>query len=245
MNLNESTTHHDNAFRDIQALVWLPWVGHHFLGRPLQKRLLVVGESNYVRPQTPEQLEILRKQRLEDLHYTRDVVSECLINEEWRNKTLDTLPQLLFKTTKIDRCRLWGDSAFYNLIQRPVNYNQEGQRERPTEDDFVAGWRVFLAVVRIIQPSHCLFIGVSAANTFDHSMANQNISFNEVSYAPSVDGIKPRVAKIEIAGMTTKLIFVHHLCRCKALDQWHDYLQNQHADFMNWIRAESYDEPGI
>jgi hypothetical protein len=121
-----------------------------------------------------------------------------------------------------------------------MNYNHDRQPERPADDDFIAGWRVFVEVVRIIQPSHCLFIGVSAANTFDPSMANQNVSFNEVSYAPSVDGVRPRVAKIEMAGTTTKLTFVHHLCRCKAVSQWHDYLQNQHADFMNWLKAESY-----
>jgi hypothetical protein len=105
------------------------------------------------------------------------------------------------------------------------------ENERPRPDDFVAGWKVFAEVVRIIQPSHCLFIGVSAAKYFNHGV---------VSRHEKVGGVWPRVAKPEIAGTTTEIIFVHHLARCKSLSQWHDYLQARHADFMKWLGAEAY-----
>ena len=209
--LNEATTRYDAAFRDVQGLIWLPWAGQHFPQRPPRRRLLVVGESHYVRPQTPEQLETSRQQHLEAPQYTRNVVSECLVNAAWPTKTLDRLPKLPFKTTEIDRPRLWADTAFYNLVQRPMHYNQEGQPEGPSWDDFVAGWRVFADVVRVIQPSHCLFIGVEAANSFNHTMTSLALSFVNVAWTEQVGRTYARTAKLEIAGKTTELFFVQHL----------------------------------
>jgi len=155
----------------------------------------------------------------------------------WGAKTGKAIPKLLFSTTEINRPRLLGDIAYYNFVQRPMNKHE---KERPTPNDFLAGWKVFAHVVRIIQPSHCLFIGVSAAKHFDLLMARQNLSFDKVSCAPKVAGVWPRVAKLEIAETTTKRVFVHHLSRCKSLSQWHHYLQTQHADLMSWLKAESY-----
>ena len=171
----------------------------------------MVGESHNVRPQTPEQLETSRKQHLEAPQYTRNVVSECLVNAAWPTKTLDRLPKLPFKTTEIDRPRLWADTAFYNLVQRPMHYNQEGQPEGPSWDDFVAGWRVFADVVRVIQPSHCLFIGVEAANSFNHTMTSLALSFVNAAWTEQVGRTYARTAKLEIAGKTTELFFVQHL----------------------------------
>src|SRR5437588_11965685 len=103
------------------------------------------------------------------------------------------IPELLFNTDKldmIDHHKLWGDNAFYNFVQRPMNHHE---KESPKPDDFVAGWTVFAGAVRIIQPSHSLFIGVTAANFFDLSMASQNLSFEKHSRAPQVGGVWPRV----------------------------------------------------
>src|SRR5437764_9919341 len=163
-----------------------------------------------------------------------EVVSEALVNlnPECSTPTLDNIPRLLFKTTEIDRRRLWGDSAYHNLVQLLMD-NSSKPAKRRTGDDFIAGWLMFAEVVRIIQPSHCLFIGVSSAKTFDISMASQNLSFDKIYRPAHVGGVRPGLAKLEIAGTATKLIFVHHLGWCKSLSQWHEYLQTEHADFMS------------
>jgi hypothetical protein len=222
-----SSTLYDAAFQKVQGLTWLPWVGQHYSERPPNQRLLVVGESYYYTGDTPEHT---REAWLNNRQATREVAFEDLVNHQNGNKTLDAIPKLLFKTNKIDEIdcpRLWGDSAYYNFVQRPMDHTP-GQCETPKVDDFVAGRKVFEEIVRIIQPSHCLFIGVTAANYFIGVTRHEKI-----------DGVWPRFAKLEIAGTTTELIFVHHLSRCKNLSQWHDYLQTQHTDFMKWLGAQS------
>lgn len=223
-----NSTLYDAAFRDIQGLAWLPWIGCRYSKRPRHKRLLVVGESHYYKGNTPKERQADRDEYLKFSHWTREQVLDSQINGEWTTPTLTKIPKLLFNTNEIDRRRLWGDSAYYNFVQRPMNHHE---KERPSPVDFSHGWKVFEIVVRIIQPSHCLFIGVSAANHFNFGIVTQHTK---------VDGVWPRVAKLEITGTTTELIFVHHLGRCKKVWQWHDYLQSQHTDFMSWLGAESY-----
>jgi len=154
------------------------------------------------------------------------------VNREWDkdggNRTLDNIPRLLFKTTEIDHRRLWGDSAYYNFVQQPMDYSQEQQ---PSQNDYEEGWKVFAKVVRIIQPSHCLFIGVAAAKSF---------TLGDLSYPQKVGRTWARVAKLEMARTTTELIFVQHLGRYFSWLRWHDYLQAHHVDFMNWLGAEPY-----
>jgi hypothetical protein len=223
-----STSHYDTAFHLVKGLTWLPWVGKRFSERPDQ-RLLVVGESHYYDEDKQTQN---REAYLNDRESTREMILDCHAEETTR--TLCNLPQLLFKTNEIDRSAFWGDTAYFNLVQRPMDHNRKPP-ERPSGDDFVAGWRVFADVVRILQPSHCLLIGVSSAMTFDVSMASQNLSYTKVFRATHVAGVRPGHATLRITGKASKLIFVHHLSRCKRLTQWHDYLQAQHGDLMSTL----------
>ena len=226
MTLNEATTHYDAEFGKVHGLTWLPWVGQRFSERLPHHRLLVVGESHYFRGNTPEERQIDRE-GYKDSRSTRIMVAE----RGWGAKTWNTLPRLLFKTTDVDLSKFWADAAYYNFIQRPMDYNQEGQPERPSPDNFAEGWKVFAEVVRILQPSQCLFIGVAAANSFN---------LGSISYSQQVGRTWARVAKLELAGNTIELIFVQHLGKYFSWSQWHDYLQFQHANFMSWLGAESY-----
>jgi len=121
-----------------------------------------------------------------------------------------------------------------------MDYIQDGQPERPSWDDYVAGWKVFAEVVRIIQPSHCVFIGVTAANSFNHWIASQNVFSGNVSVTEKISGTWARVGKLEVAGATTELIFVKHLGLPVSWSRWNDYLKAKHTDFMNWMAAEFY-----
>ena len=98
-------------------------------------------------------------------------------------------------------------------------------------DDFATGWKVFSEVVRILQPSHCLFIGVAASEHFN---------LGSVSRTQRVGRTWARVAKLELGGKTTELIFVQHLGSYFSWSKWHGYLQSHHIDFMQWLEAESY-----
>jgi hypothetical protein len=244
-NPDESTVEHDASFRAVSGLTWLPWVGRKFSQRASDTRLLIVGESHYVRADSEEQLNIIRSQHLEASGYTREIVSECLLNADWPNKTLDNIPKVLFKSPTYDRARFWADTAFYNFVQRPMHYNQEGQPERPSWDDFVMGWRVFLDVIRIIQPSQCLFIGVEASRSFDFCMTAAGVPFTPITWPGKIGRTWARTARVDLEGGSIELLFVQHLGKYFSWIRWHDHLRSQHPEFMGWLAAEQYAQIAI
>ncbi len=222
-----SATKYDSAFQKVEGLTWLPWVGNRYETRSPSQRLLVVGESHYFRGDTPEAREIDRN-GYDDPMVTREMVREA----GWGTRTWKKLPKLLFNASEFDHGRFWDNCAYYNFVQRPMD-NYIG--ERPSNDDFASGWPVFERVLKILRPSTCLFIGVSAAPSYP---------FGSMSKRDKVAGVFPRVAMVEADGFQSELIFVHHLGRChsSALSEWNDYLRSEHSSFMNWIGAEFYAE---
>lgn len=232
----------DDRFRQCGGLTWLPWVGEAFLDRPHTERLLIVGESHYVRPKDGEDLSKVIADHLSYADYTRDVVAECLVYQAWPNRTLDTLPKLLFGTDQIDRERYWSDTAFYNFIQVPMHYNREGSPERPSWEAFVAGWSSFLDVVRILEPSHCLFIGVAALDSFNHSMNELGVPHEDVQWTEQVGRTYGRRASLPVSSGVSTLLGVQHLGKYFSWSRWRDYLQRHHADLIGFIDAGRYTE---
>jgi hypothetical protein len=240
MKPDESTNEFDAAFRIVPELTWLPWVGQHFAGRPLDKRLLVVGESHYYNGETPHERQTNREKWLVYPQYTREVVSESLVNNDWSTRTLDTIPKVLLKTGNFDPVNLWGACSYYNFVQRMMDYMKEGGPERPSWEDYLKGWNVFSQVVSIIQPSHCFFIGVTAANSFNQWITSQNTFAGSITSTRKIGGTWARAATVEVAGRKISLIFVKHLGLPLSWSEWHDYLQVQHPDLMNWLGAEGF-----
>jgi len=198
VNPNESSTEYDAAFGAISGLVWWPWVGRNYSQRPQHQRLLVVGESHYTKQSTPEALEEVRKRHEQGYPtYTRDVVSESLIRRDWTTPTLSNISKLLFQSTAIDAPRLWTDTVYCNIVQRLMEYSR---KERPIWADFEKGWRVLVEIVRFLRPSHCLFLGVEAARSFDRVMTNNTISFVSVTRTQRVSRTWARQARLDLGG---------------------------------------------
>jgi hypothetical protein len=232
---------YDERFSTIPNLTWFPWVGINFPQRSPDQRLLVVGESHYAWVATPEQLEQHRKVYFGKRDYTREVIAECAIRHEWRNPTLDTIPKLLLGTSAVDLEKFWADTAFYNFIQTHLPYyNRAGSHERPPWKDFVLGWAVFVEVIRAIRPSQCVFIGVSAAYCFNDCMRLQKIDAEDLRRTVRIGRTWGRTAKLKLDGSTVELCFVQHLGKYFNWRSWRDYLQTQHPEMMNWLKAESY-----
>ncbi len=238
----DSATPFDAAFSQVPGLKWLPWVGDNFEQRPLARRLLVVGESHYFLSEDSSNPDGSSKQHL-DPQFTRRIVSAGLVNREWHNNTLDTIPKLLFGTDEVDHAKVWADCGFYNFIQRAMDYKGKGLPERPSRDEFLSGWRVFVEVVKILQPSHCLFIGVEASNSFNEAMVSLGMPKNRASLCEKIGGTRARVAKLDCSEGTTELIFVKHLAKFFPWTLWHSYLQRKHEDLMAWLNTEAYGLP--
>lgn len=233
----------DQRFRAIQGLTWLPWVGQRFRARPTNCRLLIAGESHYIGKECkPEDMAKAKRDHMEDPRYTRDVVQECLIDQYWHNRTLDTLPKLLFLTPNIDHARLWGDLSYYNFIQEPMDYSTDPP-ERPSWEAFVTGWRVFLNIASILQPSHCLFLGVSASNSFNSVMRELGQQHNEVKWTKQVGRTNARFGSAYVDGKSIQMIFIQHPGKYFSWEHWNEYLKVSHPDLMAFMKAEQYDTP--
>ena len=246
---DQSSEHYDVAFKNVEGLVWLPWVGENYPNRPPLSRLLIVAESHYIKAGGGEdddvrrkQLEKLRKQHTTDKQYTRAVVSEYCVNDSWGccNRTLDGIPKTLFGTVEIDRERFWSDAAFYNFVQRPMDYQRQGGPEQATWDDFSSAWPVFLEVIKILEPSHCLFFGVRASNTFNATVIDTGIAGQAVTLRGQINKVSPREAAIEINNRTVPLTFLKHPAKFFSPGEWNNYLTAHHPTLMKWIREERY-----
>jgi hypothetical protein len=241
------STEFDKKFEGIQALSWLPWVGEHFPARALDKRLLVVGESHYVFAASDEELAHTIKNHYDDPLHTRAICHKVLVARTEPNRTMQTIPKLLCGASRIDHARLWADAAYYNFIQRPMHFDREGGPERPGWEDFKAGWTMFLEVIRLLQPSHCLFLGVSAANSFHHAMTSAVQSFTGITVGAKIGRSRIRTARLYLSEKQVELIFVQHPGRPMSWIKWHDGLRHGHPEFMEWMAAENYvtDDPRL
>jgi hypothetical protein len=132
-------------------LTWLPWIGASFPIRCPDNRLLIVAESHYSNEEDPAKIAADLRGILNNRDFTREVVRDSATEREWRNKTLDAIPKLLFATPQIERQKFWNDIAFYNFVQRPMNCGTD--RERPQPKEFEQGWLVFADVLRVSNPA--------------------------------------------------------------------------------------------
>jgi hypothetical protein len=224
---------YDSQFKQAPKPLWLPWVGCHWNDRPLDRRLLIVGESFYADElKQPDSLQV----RSRDRNYARKVVSECLINDEWGARTLCNIPKLLFGTSAIERHRFWGDTAYFNLVRRAMNSSSH----RPTCEDFCDGWSVAFRIFEILRPSFCLMLGLTAAKSFNHSAKEAGLEASSVSVGTKVGRTSSRRATLRYNTGQAEFVFVQHPGRYFSWRRWHNYLNTEHANLMSWIREAGY-----
>ena len=223
------STAFDSDFNEIPELRWLPWVGRRFSKRPQDARLLIVGESHYEENNTKYG---------QDPNFTRRVVSDHAITLRLRCRARmwQNLDRMLFGTVEYNRTRFWNDVAFYNFIQRPM----KNQKERPTWQDCVSGWSTFAQVVRVLNPSHALHLGVGRFNSFNDSIDEQNADFTRVQCTEQIIRDYGRKASISAGSETVALIGIRHPGSYFSWGCWRDYLGRHHKDLSALIDAAGY-----
>ena len=232
-----TTTKYDDFFNLVPDLAWHPWVGVHYPFREVNEKLLVVGESHYVPASREEDLEVILERYKHSKLHTREVILECPVRREWRNHTLENVIRLFFADAKIQDSKFWSDIAYYNFVQRLMDYRVV---ERPTWEDFVRGWKVFEAVVEILKPTCCVFIGVEAANSLAWYLQERGSSFSGVIKVEKVGRTWGRRASIPIAGKSIELCFVKHAGSYFAWSDWNQYLKKHYPDLMSWLNRGNY-----
>ncbi len=147
-----------------RVLRWMPWVGKNYA----KHRILIVGESHYGKTRGDVKAEKDVADAMDDQEFTRKEIVGCAssANPPETNFYANTERVLIgaSRPSKERRVSHWESVAFYNFVQRAVDYDK---KERPSEADFQAGWRTFGSVVRALEPKVCVFLGVAASNYFN------------------------------------------------------------------------------
>lgn len=222
------TTQKDIEFNTIKNLSWLPWVGSDFFRN--DRRLLIIGESHYVNGETMEDYQ-KSLSYLSQINFTRNLIIETQIDDLYSHKALDNLFKTLFGNKIINKHKVWQNIAFYNFVQRTMNYGL-GNQEIPNITDFDNGWKTFIDVVKIIKPTDCIFIGVTAATSFERMMDQMNISRTARIYHPKIGNTAPALASINIDDNEVQITFIKHTSAFFSPKKWQPFLKLQNGEIM-------------
>lgn len=227
-----------------RGLAWLPWVGVNYPALPHGHRLLIVGESCYYW----EEADRIGKWKKPTQTY--DIIAEAgighAVHSGWGHagKTIDNVHPVILGSRSIDRERFWSDVSFYNFVQRPMRYGKKP--ERPSGNDWMTGWKVFIDVCRIVEPSHCIFVGVEAAGRFNEAMKSEGVKFFQpIAKSTKITGdfgrgCYGRTAKIDLDGRSIELNFVLHTSRMKNYEAWRTFLKTNSPDIMGVLEGRGY-----
>lgn len=222
-------TQKDNGLNKIPNLSWLPWIGLNYFKN--NNRLLIIGESQYAQGETAEDYQ-KDLALVNEIDFTRNAVLQTQIQNHYKHPALDNLLKALFGNGSIDKAELWKNIAFYNFVQRVMDYSSfDGKKtEQPTTADFDAGWKVFAEVVKILKPTDCIFIGVSAAMPFERMMDQLNIKRSDRISHDKIGNTNPISASVEIEGHITNISFIRHSSAYFSPEDWKPFLRKQHSE---------------
>jgi hypothetical protein len=224
---DESTTHYDGRFAKLDNLTWLPWVGAQVPEMPDCQRLLIVGESHYSTAVDP-----ISSRSGGGNRFTRRMVRKFAVRRTPTNPTFENIGKVLLGGWPEDHAALWSTLSFYNFVQRPM----ESRAERPKQEDWVKGWTLFERVVRILKPSHCIFIGVTASNSFNWAMENSGALFQPVQRLVKVRRTWARSAQMSVGKQTIDLSFMRHCGAHFSWLDWHAFLKTRCGELIELLK---------
>ena len=225
--MNPTTNSIDKNLTKIQNLKWLPWIGNNYFVQ--DKRLLIVAESQYAQGETEEEyakdFAVVNSE-----NFTINAIQQTQIENHYKHLALDNFLKAMFGNASINKEKLWQEIAFYNFVQRSMNYSSfDGNKtEQPTNKDFDEGWKVFAEVIKILKPTDCVFIGVSAATGFERMMDSLNIQRTERIYRDKINSAKPATTSVTIDGLKTNISFIKHSSAYFSPNLWRSFLKENH-----------------
>lgn len=198
-------------------LSWLPWVGIGF--RDTQTRTIILGESVYVYGDGSETVRnrILKKDSLRQRHMTHGILakfkSRYLRNFE-RAVFLKKLP------SGVDRKLLWSQVIYHNLVPRLL----ESRKNRPTPDDYTAGWKVFLELAKVVRAQRCIVYGVEKMkiDSLLHLLKFPGSPYEVIKqrWLPAIGCNRPLALSFLLEGIQVDLLFMRHPSSFFSWDKW-------------------------
>jgi hypothetical protein len=188
---------------------WKTWIGEGFNQTAPEKRLLVIGESNYDGDDRVNFVWENVENATEGNEYRKSgffkYVSQCLTGD--KDPDMSTLNQV----------------AYNVIVQKPM----EDSSTRPGPSDYRSGWIEVFEEIKRLEVKQCLFIGVGAANHFNYACKR---IFRKGEYglkrSQMIKGCYSRVGFIKNDEFDVELTFIRHAGRggWKYWMEWSHYL---------------------
>jgi hypothetical protein len=233
----------DNSFDkdllNISSLTWLPWIGKDF--KKNSKRLLIVGESHYALGDNDEEYQKRFKEFTDNKTFTRESIYESAVCGEWRIKTFDNIHRVLLGSNDFDKELFWKQVAFFNFIQRLMDYRK---KERPTWVDFYSSWKTFIELIKVLNPTDCIFIGVSASNSFNEAMDELRMKYDPVKWLEGIGTAYARIATLNLNEINVKLSFIQHASKMFSWREWNKFLVRENKETLTFLKAKVFREQG-
>jgi hypothetical protein len=202
----------DDQFLKIKELTWYPWIGLNY--NESNKKILIVGDSHYHKNEK-EKIE-----RGSEKGYTRRIINDCPKSNLWKNQTFKNLNKLLNISSYPDN--KWNSIAFYNFIQRTMNYSSRIP-ERPSDIDMEKGCIVFSEVLKTINPEICIFLGVSSFEMIISFFKKTGFSFTNINFR-KINKVFPRVIELNVTKII-QIIFIKHPSKFFSWKKWQEFFK--------------------
>ena len=214
----------DRAF-ETMGLPWLPWVGIGY--REAETKTLILGESIYAYGDGGETVRnrILEKQSLRQRHMAHGI----LANPKFKSAYLRNFERAVFlkkKPTGAQQKLLWSQVIFHNLVPRLLH----SRRQRPTDEDYTNGWKIFLELAKVVQPQRCLVYGLESKKIdalmrlLDSPDTSHKIAQKKQRHA-AISGNRPITLSILINGRRLDVLCMRHPSSFFSWDKWGLFLR--------------------
>lgn len=212
--------------KKITGLTWEPLIGENFMNSDTC-RILLIGESHYQNDATAEEIY--------DPNFTKYVVNRAARGELKHSAFYSNTELALIGSANYNSQKFWENIAFYNFIQRPMS----NSKDRPNEKDFQKAAEVFYQVMDELQPTICIFLGMSAAEFIrTYSLENKKEEFNGWRIENNKVGRYLKKYLVYKSKYPTA-IFIKHPSAYFSYEGWHQFIKQLAPNEVKWLQEHS------
>lgn len=225
----------DKAFNEVEGLARYPWVGCLFAEKSNNCRPLIIGESHYATDGKVFSQEALNDSK--DKYFTRMVVNDvindkCMYEPTW--KMFEGLLKTFIKVSPDNVKDFWSKVAFYNFIQRVMTSSDE----EPTNDDKRTGWKCLGSVIKVLNPTSIIIVGVrndGGSDAINDDTIRLEDFKDDMDYR--INNCRPRIGEIIIHNKVIPITLIKHTSQRYSPNQWHDYLINRAPEIITHLEV--------
>ncbi|MCG2759879.1 MAG: hypothetical protein L6407_01520, partial [Candidatus Delongbacteria bacterium] len=95
----------------------------------------------------------------------------------------------------------------------------------------------FVKIIEILKPTHCIFIGVAASNTFNPAMNAMNKKHIGIEWVEKVGNTFGRKGVVLDGKISADIVFVKHTGKFFSWLNWHNFLLKNCAAPIDYLKS--------